>query len=87
MLQSMSQSRTRLSEQRVWCFPGGSVVKNPHASAADAGLISGLGRSLEEGNGKTLQNSCLGNPMDRGAWQATVPGVSHDLVTERTHTL
>ena len=38
-------------------------------------LILGLGRSLGEGNGNPLQYSCLGNPMDRGAWWATVPGV------------
>ena len=40
------------------------------------GSIPGLGRSPGEGNGNTLQHSCLGNPMDRGAWQATVHGVS-----------
>ena len=38
------------------------------------GLIPGSGRSPGEGNGHTLQYSCLGNPMDRGAWQATVHG-------------
>ena len=39
----------------------------------DTGLIPELGRSLKEGNGYPLQYSCLGNLMDRGAWQATVP--------------
>ena len=53
-------------------FFGGSVVKNLPANAADMGLIPGLGRSPGEGNGNPLQYSCLGNPMDRGAWQATV---------------
>ena len=51
---------------------GGSVVKNPPASGRDAGnvgLISGSGRSPGGGNGNPLQYSCLGNPMDRGAWQ------------------
>ena len=48
-------------------------------------MIPGSGRSPEEGNGNPLQYSCLGNPMDRGAWWATVQGVvrvRHDLVTK-----
>ena len=47
--------------------------------------IPGLGRSFGEGNGNLLQFSCLGNPMDRGAWRATVHGVTkrHDLVTKQ----
>ena len=53
-------------------FPGGSVVKNPPANAGDVGLIPGSGRSPGEGNGHPLQYFCLGNPMDRGAWWATV---------------
>ena len=57
-------------------FPGGSEVKNQPASAGDSGLISGLERSPGEGNGNPLQDCCLGNSMDRGAWQATVHGVS-----------
>ena len=51
------------------------VVKNSLANAGDIrvkGLILGLGRSLGEGHGNPLQYSCLENPMDRGAWQATV---------------
>ena len=53
----------------------GSVVKNPKpAYAGDAGSIPGLGRSPREGNGNRLQYSCLENPMDGGAWQATVHG-------------
>ena len=60
----------------VFCgFPGGTVVKNIPANAWDEGSITGLGRSPEEGNGNPLQYSCLGNPMDRGAWWATVHGV------------
>ena len=53
------------------------TVKNLPAmqEAGDAGLIPGLGRSLEEGNGNSLQYSCLGNPTDRGAWWAIVHGV------------
>ena len=53
-------------------FPGGSVVKNPPASSSDTGSIPGLGRSPGEGNGNPLPYSCLDNPMDRGASQATV---------------
>ena len=65
-------------------FLGGSLVKNPPANAGDAGLIPGLGSSLREGNGNPLQYSCLGNPMDRGTWGATVHEVArirHDLAT------
>ena len=60
-------------------FPGGSVVKNPPANAGDSedgGSIPGLGRSPGEGNGKLLQYYCLGNPMDKGSWRATVHGVT-----------
>ena len=70
-------------------FPRGSVVKNLPASAGDAGSISGLGRSPGEGNDNPLQYPCLGNPMDRGAWRATVPGVARvgqDLATKQ-HTM
>ena len=51
-------------------FPDGSVVKNPPANAGDTGLIIGLARYPGDGNGNSLQYSCLENPMDRGAWQA-----------------
>ena len=57
-------------------FPGGSIVKDLPAKAGDVGSIPGLGRSPGEGNGNPLQYSCLENPMDRGAWQATVYGVT-----------
>ena len=52
--------------------PGDSVVMNLPVNAEDVGLILGLGRSSGEGNGNPLQYSCLENPMDRGAWWATV---------------
>ena len=58
-------------------FPDGSVVKNPPANAGEArdmGSISGMGISLREGNDNPLHYSCLGNPMDRVAWQATAMG-------------
>ena len=53
-------------------FPGGSVVRNLPTSAGDSGSVPGLARSLGGGNGNPLQHSCLGNPMERGVWQATV---------------
>ena len=56
-------------------FTGNSVVKNLPANTGDAGLIPGSGRFPGEGNGNPFQNFCLGNPMDRGGWQATVYGV------------
>ena len=52
------------------------AVKNPPAATGDVGLIPGSGRSPGEGNGKPLQYSCLENLMDRGAWGATVHGVT-----------
>ena len=60
-------------------FPGGSVLMNPPTSAGDTrdlGSIPGLGRSLGEGNSNPLQYSCLGNVIDREAWQTTVLGVA-----------
>ena len=60
-------------------FPGGTIVKNPPANAGDAkgeGSVPVSGRSPGEGNGNPLQNSCLGNLMDRGAWWATIHGVT-----------
>ena len=62
------------------------VVKNPPANAGDAGLILGSGRSSGEGNGNPLQYSCLENPMDRGAWRATVHGAAESDMTEGAHT-
>ena len=59
-------------------FPGGSAVKNAAANAGNASLIPGSGRSPREGNGNPLQYSCLGNPMDRRVWWATVYRVAKD---------
>ena len=61
-------------------FPGGSNGKELACNAGDLGLIYGLGRSTEKGNGNPLLQSCLENPMDRGAWQATVHGVTKSLI-------
>ena len=65
-------------------FPGGSVVKNPPANV-DVSLIPGSGRSPGERNSNPLQYSCLGNPRDRGVWQATVHRVTKesDIVTKK----
>ena len=57
-------------------FPGVSDGKESTGNSGDLGLIPGLGRSPGEGNGNSLQYSCLENPMDRGAWRATVHGVA-----------
>ena len=59
-------------------FPAGSVVENLPANAEDTSSIPGSGRSPGEGNDNPLQYSCLGNPMDRGAWRATVHGVAKE---------
>ena len=56
-------------------FPGGSEFKASFCNAGDLGSIPGSGRSPGEGNGNPLQYSCLENPMDVGAWWATVHGV------------
>ena len=68
-----------------WGPPRSSVGKDSACSAGDLGPIPGSERSPGEGNGYPLQCSCLENPMDRGAWQATVHGVArvgHNLVTQ-----
>ena len=59
---------------RHWGFLGGSGVKNLPANEGDEGLIPSSRRFPGEGNGHPSQYSCLGNPMDRGDWQATVHG-------------
>ena len=65
------------SKQYYWTFPGGSVVKNPPANAEDIGLIPGdVIRYPGGGNGTPLQDSHLGNPIDRGAWWLAAHGVA-----------
>ena len=61
------------------------VVRNLPANAGDAGLIPGSGRSPGEENGNPLQYSCLGNPMDRGAWSAMVQGVAESQTRLSMH--
>ena len=67
-------------------FPGGSDGKASAYNVGDLGSIPGSGRYSGEGNGNPLQYSCLENPMDGGAWQATVYGVAKSqTMTERLH--
>ena len=61
-------------------FPGGSGGKESTCNAGDPGSISGSGRSPGEGNGNPLQYSLLENPMDKGAWWATVHGVANTQI-------
>ena len=71
---------------QVGGFRGGSVVDNPATDAEDTGLIPQLGRSPGKGNDSLSQYPCLGNPTDRGSWQATVHGltrVRHSLATKQ----
>ena len=68
-------------------FPGGPSGKEPacqHREVRGSGSIPGLGRCFGEGNGNPLQYSCLENPMDRGAWQATVHGAAESDMAEAT---
>ena len=60
-------------------FPGSSVVKNSHTNAGDMGSMPGSERFTWKKNCNTLQYSCLENPMDRRAWQATVHRVTKGL--------
>ena len=61
-------------------FPGGSVVRSLPANAGNMGLIPGSGRSLGEKNGNLSQYTCLGNPMGRRTWRATV----HEVAKSQT---
>ena len=73
-----------------WASQVAQLVKNPSASAGDtrdAGSIPGSERSPGGGNGNPLQYSCLGNPLDRGAWWAAVCGVAESQTRLSTHWL
>ena len=61
-------------------FPGGSDGKESACNAGDPGSVPGLARSSGEVNGNPLQYSCLENPMDRGAWWATIHGVTKNQI-------
>ena len=79
----VTKSLTRLSNftftLSLLGFPGDSAGKESACNAGDQGSIPASGRSAGEGNGNPLQHSCLENPMDRGAWQATVCGVATEV--------
>ena len=86
--------RGGMEKKAAYCFiivkyglPRWLSCKESACQAGDAGSIPGSGRSSEEGNSNSLQYSCLGNPMDRGAWPAIVHGVAkrvrYDLVTKQ----
>ena len=64
-------------------LPCSSVGKESDCNAGDVGSIPGLGRSSGEGNGNPFRYSCLENPMDRGAWRATVHGVTESDMPEQ----
>ena len=66
--------------------PGGSLVKNPPASAEDETSIPRLGRCPGGGSGNPLQYSCLENAMDRGAWRAAVHGATSSQTQLNMHT-
>ena len=73
----------------MWAFLVAQLVKKLPASSGDTtdvGSVPGSGRSPEKGNGNTLQYSCLENSMDRGAWQATVHGVTKSWAQLNAHT-
>ena len=87
-LQSMRPQR--VGRKHSFCFPGGSISKESAGNAGALGLIPGSGRSPGGGQGNPLQYSCLENPMDRGAWWATVRRVTKSqtrLKQFSTHTL
>ena len=67
----------------IWGYPGGSDSKESACNAGHPSLIPGLGRSPREGNGNSLQFSCLENSIDRGAWWTTVHAVSKSDMIER----
>ena len=82
------EMRSRFFYFTIWPaggLSGGSDGKAPVCNARDSGLIPGLGRPPGEGNGSPLQQSYLGNPMDGGAWQATVHGVTKSPTQQRLH--
>ena len=71
----MKSSQTDMAPNFKEGFPVGSIVKNKPVNAGDTGLIPGSDKFPREGYGNPLQYPCLENPMDRGAWWATVHGV------------
>ena len=82
---SQSWAKSLQSSREYWLsFPGGSNSKESACGGGDTGLIPGSGCFPGEGNGYPLQYSCPGNPMDRGAWRATVHRVTKSW-TQQSH--
>ena len=93
MTRNISEPLELTDFSRIWDsfnlphgFLGGSVVKNPPANSGESGSILGSGRCPGEGHGNRLQYSCLENLMDRGAWRATVHGVTKSQTRLSRHT-
>ena len=89
-LPSMGSHRVGHDRSDLAAAAAAAVVKNLPADAGDArdaGSIPGSGRSPAGGNGNPLQYSCLGNPMDREAWRATVHGITKNRTQPSMHTL
>ena len=76
IVQSINKDNSVRSYTEQWAFPHRSVGKESAYNTVDSGSTLGLGSYPGEGNGSLLQKNCLENFMDRGAWQATVEGVS-----------
>ena len=82
MLKKTQTTQSVFNDIRKWLlchfigFPGGSDGEESAYNAGDLGSVPGLGRSAGEGNGYPLHYSFLENPMDRGAWWATIHGVT-----------
>ena len=93
MTRNISEPLELTDFSRIWGsfnlprgFLSGSVVKNPPANAGESGSSLGSGRCPGEGHGNPLQYSCLGNPMDKGAWRATAHGVTKSQTRLSRHT-
>ena len=76
IVHEVTKSWTRLND--LWDFPSSSVGKESACQCGDVSLTPELGRSSGGRNGNPFQYSCLENPMDRGAWWATVRGVTQE---------
>ena len=86
MLHSSTARQKVLDTMKCKGLTGGSDCQESACNSGDWSLIPGSGRSPGKGNGNPLQYSCLENPMDRGAWQATVHSVTgSDTTKQLTH--